>query len=63
MFKNSINGKRYIGSSENLRNIFLQYFNTNHLLNNQCMAIYCALIKHGYSSGVQFLNIVHLISV
>jgi len=31
MFTNKINGKRYIGSSDNLRRRFIQYFNTNHL--------------------------------
>jgi len=32
MFKNSINGKRYIGSSENLNRRFGEYFNENYLL-------------------------------
>jgi len=31
MFQNSINGKRYIGSSDNLKRRFLQYFNINYL--------------------------------
>jgi len=31
MFKNSINGKRYIGSSVDLRERMYQYFNNNHL--------------------------------
>ena len=52
MWKNSKkkNGKRYIGSSENLRVRFLQYFNTNHLLSNTSMSIYRALFKHGHSN-------------
>lgn len=50
MWTNSINGKCYIGSSENLKIRFLQYFNTNHLLKNKCMTICCALLKHGYSN-------------
>jgi hypothetical protein len=50
MWKNSINGKRYIGSSENLKVRFLQYFNINHLLRNTYMYIYRALLKHGYSN-------------
>ena len=49
MWKNSINDKRYIGSSENLKRRFREYFNNNYLLNNNYMAICCALIKHGYS--------------
>src|SRR5437588_3816993 len=51
MFQNTINGKRYIGSSDNLNRIFsaaAAYFNINHLLRNQSMAICSALIKHGY---------------
>jgi excinuclease UvrABC nuclease subunit len=39
MFKNLINGKRYIGSSVNLIIRFLQYLNTNYLLRNTCMNI------------------------
>jgi len=31
MWKNWINGKRYIGSSNNLKIRFYQYFNVNHL--------------------------------
>jgi len=49
MFKNLINGKSYIGSSENLRARFLQYFNTNYLLRNTCMNICKAFLKYGYS--------------
>jgi len=48
MFQNTINGKRYIGSSNNLNRRFSQYFNINHLLSHKYMAICCALIKHGY---------------
>jgi group I intron endonuclease len=49
MFKNLINGKSYVGSSENLRARFLQYFNTNYLLRNTCMYICRALLKYDYS--------------
>jgi len=51
MWKNLVNEKQYIGSSENLRIRFRlrqQYFNTNHLLSNTCMYICRALLKHGY---------------
>jgi excinuclease UvrABC nuclease subunit len=39
MFKNLTNGKRYIGSSENLRNRMYGYFNNNYLLKNTYMNI------------------------
>jgi len=48
MWTNNINKKRYIGSSENLRTRFLQYFNINHLIRDNCMQICRALLKHGY---------------
>lgn len=50
MFTNLKNGKRYIGSSENLRARFLKYFNTNYLLRNIQMYICRSLFKHGYSN-------------
>lgn len=50
MWKNKINAKRYIGSSQNLRKRFKEYFNTNHLLINTCMNICKALKKHGHSN-------------
>lgn len=50
MWKNSINGKRYIGSSENLNRRFKEYFNINYLLKNNSMYICNSLIKHGYSN-------------
>ena len=39
MFKNLINGKKYVGSSENLRVRFMRYFNNNYLLRNTSMYI------------------------
>jgi len=48
MWTNNINNKRYIGSSENLRIRFIQYFNINHLLSNTSMNICKALLKYGY---------------
>jgi group I intron endonuclease len=50
MFKNKINGKKYIGSSENLKIRFLEYLNIHYLLRNTCMYICNALFKHGYSN-------------
>jgi len=48
MWTNNINKKRYIGSSENLRARFQQYFNINHLIRYNCMQICRALLKHDY---------------
>src|SRR5436853_6264428 len=50
MFTNKKNKKKYIGSSDNLRRRFMQYFNINHLLNNTSMYICRALVKQGYSN-------------
>jgi group I intron endonuclease len=50
MFKNLINGKRYIGSSENLNRRFLQYFNINYLIRDNCMQICRAILIYGYSN-------------
>jgi hypothetical protein len=50
LFTNLINGKRYIGSSQNLRNRFLNYLNTKYLLRNTCMNICKAFLKYGYSN-------------
>ena len=50
MWKNKINGKRYIGSSANLNRRFSEYFNINYLFKNKSMSICCALLKHGYSN-------------
>jgi len=50
MFTNKINEKRYIGSSDNLRRRFQQYFNKNYLIKNTCMTICCALLKHGHEN-------------
>ena len=50
MWENLINKKQYIGSSENLKKRFQQYFNTNHLIKDNCMQIFRALLKYGYSN-------------
>jgi group I intron endonuclease len=50
MWKNLINGKRYVGSSDNLKRRFSEYLNVNYLLRNTCMNIWKALLKHGYSN-------------
>jgi len=50
MWKNNINKKKYVGSSENLRRRFREYFNINHLIRYNCMHICRALLKHEYSN-------------
>lgn len=42
-------GKRYVGSSINLRRRFLEYYNTKYLILYKNMAICNALLKYGYS--------------
>jgi hypothetical protein len=48
-FTNLVNGKKYIGSSADLRRRFRQYLNFNYLERNKSMAICLALLKYGYS--------------
>jgi group I intron endonuclease len=48
MFQNLTNDKQYIGSSENLKRRFQEYFNVNHLTRSNSMNICRALLKHGY---------------
>jgi len=50
MLTNLKNGKQYIGSSNNLKIRFSQYYNENHLLRTNFMYICRALLKHGYSN-------------
>ena len=50
MWTNLKSGKRYIGSSVNLRRRFMEYYNVNHLLTNNSMAIIRALLKYGFSN-------------
>jgi hypothetical protein len=49
-FTNLTNGKKYVGSSTNLRKRFLAYYNTNKLIENYCMNINRAFLKYGYSN-------------
>lgn len=48
MWTNNINGKKYIGSSVNLKRRFLEYYNVNRLLISNSMPINTALLKYGY---------------
>jgi group I intron endonuclease len=43
-----LNGKKYIGSSVDLRRRSLEYYNVNRLLNEKSMPINVALLKYGY---------------
>ena len=48
MWTNKLNGKRYIGSSVDLKRRLLEYYNVNRLLNEKSMPICVALLKYGY---------------
>jgi hypothetical protein len=50
LWTNLINGRRYVGSSNNLRKRFWQYYNINYLADNKNMIICRALLKYGYSN-------------
>lgn len=50
MWTNTFNGKKYVGSSVDLRRRLLEYYNVNRLLNEKSMAINVALLKYGYNS-------------
>lgn len=50
MWTNLTTGKRYVGSSVNLKRRFLQYYNVNRLMQNDSMVINRALLKYGYSN-------------
>jgi group I intron endonuclease len=45
-----LNGKKYVGSSVNLRRRLLEYYNINRLLNENSMPINTALLKYGYQN-------------
>ena len=48
MWTNNLNGKKYIGSSVDLRRRLLEYYNVNRILNEKSMPINFALLKYGY---------------
>ena len=50
MWTNKLNGKKYIGSSVDLRRRLLEYYNVNRLLNDNSMPINVALLKYGYTN-------------
>ncbi len=49
-FTNLTSGKKYIGSSVDLRKRLVQYFNMSYLTRTTYMPICSALLKYGYSS-------------
>jgi len=49
MWTNLISGKRYIGSSVNLKRRFLEYYNVNRLIASNSMPINRALLRYGFS--------------
>lgn len=66
MWTNNLNGKKYVGSSVNLRRRLLEYYNVNRLLNEKSMPICHSLLKHGYQNFsltiLEFCNIDSLVS-
>jgi hypothetical protein len=50
MWTNNLNGKKYVGSSVNLKRRFQQYFNVNRLSKDASMHINRALLFHGVSN-------------
>lgn len=50
MFINKINGKKYIGSSIDLRRRLLSYLNVKYLKKEDSMIINKALLKHEYNN-------------
>ncbi len=48
LWANKINGKKYVGSSVDLRRRLLEYYNVNRLLNEKSMPVCVALLKYGY---------------
>jgi group I intron endonuclease len=43
-----LNGKKYVGSSVDLRRRVMEYYSVNRLINEDSMPICAALLKHGY---------------
>ena len=66
MWTNKLNGKKYVGSSVDLRRRLLEYYNVNRLLNEKSMPIYLSLLKYGYQDFsltiLEFCDIDSLVS-
>lgn len=50
LWTNKLNGKKYVGSSVDLRRRLLEYYNVNRILNEKGMPISVALLKYGYTN-------------
>jgi len=50
MWTNKLNGKKYVGSSVDLRRRLSEYYNVNRILNEKSMPINVALLKYGYTN-------------
>lgn len=50
MWTNKLNGKKYVGSSVDLRRRLSEYYNINRILNAKSMPIKIALFKYGYTN-------------
>ena len=50
MWTDKLNGKKYVGSSVDLKRRLLEYYNVNRMLNEKSMAINVALLKYGYTN-------------
>ena len=50
MWTNKLNGKKYVGSSVDLRRRLSEYYKISKLLNEKSMPIYVALLKYGYQN-------------
>jgi hypothetical protein len=65
IFTNLKNDKKYIGSSDNLRRRFLQYYNLNYLIRSNYMRICRALLQHGHYnfnlSIIEYCKVEHLL--
>lgn len=66
MWTNKLNGKKYVGSSVDLRRRLLEYYNVNRLLNEKSMPINVSLLKYGYHNFsltiLEFCSIDSLVS-
>ena len=49
MWTNKLNGKKYVGSSVDLKRRLLEYYNMKRLITEKSMPINIALLKYGYS--------------
>lgn len=50
MWTNKLNGKKYVGSSVDLRRRLSEYYKISRLLNEKSMPIHVALLKYGYQN-------------